>query len=328
MANIRSIIVVVATMMLSWTSLAFTPYARTLGNSAVKPDSQRQLSSASPVRIALTFDDLPWTGAPQAAKRRKLGDARLLETLRKHRAPATGFVNCGKIRGDDTSLRAWLAAGHGLGNHTWHHHSLDVVGARVWLEDVRLCDSTLRTLLGKPAQYFRYPMLRQGATRARRDSAARGLTEMGYRNGHVSIDNSDFIVERSYVRARQAGDERAVAAITTAYVEHMRTMVRHARQVAQRKLGRDVAHVLLLHVGQLNAEVLDRLLLALEADGAEFVSLETALSDPVYGRADDYIGAKGLSWLYRIAPVDPADEAWDSAESIRLEAVLARFASK
>jgi peptidoglycan-N-acetylglucosamine deacetylase len=275
----------------------------------------------------LTFDDLPWTGGPQGAKARQAGDARLLETLAKHRAPATGFVNCGKIRGDDSSLRAWLAAGHGLGNHTWHHHSLDVVGARIWLQDVRRCDSTLRTLLGKPVRFFRYPMLRQGATRARRDSAARGLAAIGYRNGHVSIDNSDFIVERPYVRAREAGDARAVAAIATEYVEHMRTMVRHARQVSQRKLGREVAHVLLLHVGQLNADVLDRLLRALKADGAEFISLDTALSDPVYGLPDEYIGPKGLSWLFRIAPIDPADEAWDSAESVRLEAALARFAN-
>jgi hypothetical protein len=169
-------------------------------------------------------------------------------------------------------------------------------------------------------------MLRQGSTRARRDSAARGLAAMGYRNGHVSIDNSDFLVERPYTQALQAGDRTAVEAITALYVEHMLTMLRHAREVAQRKLGRDVAHIMLLHVGQLNADVLDRLLRALEADGAEFVSLETALSDPVYASPEVYVGPRGLSWLYRIAPVDPADEAWDSAEAVRVERALARHA--
>ena len=105
-------------------------------------------------------------------------------------------------------------------------------------------------------------------------------------------------------------------------VEHIVAATRHTREVARRKLGRDVDHILLLHASTLVADNLDAVLSALEAQGFEFISLEEALRDPVYQRPDSYLGSKGVSWLYRIDPLSEADVAWDDAEADRLRARL------
>lgn len=78
----------------------------------------------------MTFDDLP-AGAAVAddlASLRQLTQ-RLLEAVRKHRIPAVGFVNEGRlftgnagpseVAGRTALLRMWLDAGLELGNHSY-----------------------------------------------------------------------------------------------------------------------------------------------------------------------------------------------------------------
>ncbi len=93
-------------------------------------------------------------------------------------------------------------------------------------------------------------------------------------------------------------------------------------EVAKRKLRRDGSHVLLLHLNQLNADHIGAALDSLAADGAEFVPLDTVLGDALYSLPDLYVGGRGWSWLYRIAPFDPADAVWDDAEAARVDTLL------
>lgn len=285
------------------------------------------IAAQPPLRIALTIDDLPWSGPSPSAAERRDGSDRIIAALHAHRAPATAFVNCDNVRGDTALLRAWLDAGFALDNHTARHLDIDAVGAAAWLADARVCDGMLRSL-GVVPRYLRFPMLRQGATLARRDSGARGLAALGVRTAHVTIDDSDYLIAEAYRRVRATGEEGSVAAraaIVALYVEHMLACTRHAEDVALRKLGRPVAHVLLLHASRLNADHLAAVLRALEKRGATFIALDEALRDPVYGRRDEYVGARGLSWLYRIAPLDPADGAWNARETARVVALLRRI---
>jgi len=274
------------------------------------------------VQVAITVDDLPWSEPSANAETRSTANTRLIHTLRQRRAPASLFVNCARAGNDIPLLKEWLAQGFELGNHTAQHLSIDQAGAAAWLKDVRACDTSLRALTGKSPRFFRYPMLRQGATRARRDSAGDGIARLGYLNAHVTIDNSEYLIAHAYQRAALASDAGAKAAMADLYVTHLRSAFRHARDVSKRKLRREVAHVLLQHINQLNVDHLGTLLDSLAADGAVFVPLNTALLDPVYSMPDLYIGSQGWSWLYRIAPLDPKDAEWDNAEARRVEAAL------
>ncbi|MBA3404871.1 MAG: polysaccharide deacetylase family protein [Gemmatimonadaceae bacterium] len=270
----------------------------------------------------MTLDDLPWSGPSVNEGVRTRGTASIIGSLSDRGVPASGFVNCANIRGNSSILRAWLAAGVELGNHTARHLDIDRVGSAAWLEDVRDCDVALRTLTGRPPRFFRYPMLRQGATRARRDSAARALSSMGYVNAHVTIDNSESRIALAYRLASEANDREAMTSIADIYVRHLRAAFLHAREVAKRKLRRDGSHVLLLHLNQLNADHIGAALDSLAADGAEFVPLDTVLGDALYSLPDLYVGGRGWSWLYRIAPFDPADAVWDDVEAARVDTLL------
>ena len=250
--------------------------------------------------VAITIDDLPFVGGVGPGDSVPAASARILAALAKHGVKAAGFVVCDRIRPKAPVLKAWLAAGHTLGNHSTTHRAFDRLDLAAWTADVRGCKARLEAVAGQPVPWFRYPYLQRGRTVAARDGGLAALRAMGHRPAPVSVDTGEWILVKPYVEALRRGDRQTAAAIGEAYVRHVVAASRHFRQVAQRQLGRPVPHVLLLHANALAADHLDALLAALKADGFGFVPLETALADPIYRRADHYTGPIGLSWLYRI----------------------------
>lgn len=282
----------------------------TLVASAAEPVTP--VSAPESYEIAITIDDLPWAGAVPPDGR-KAATLRLLDQLDKAGVKATGFVNCGKP--DQELLDLWVRRGHTLGNHTTEHLDIDKVPLEDWLTDARTCRASLSERLGAPPVFFRYPYLRNGKVEASRDRAHAVLTgELGHTVGRVSVDNHDWKLGFLYGDALVAGDAVRAAAIADYYPGHLRDAVHNYRDVARRKLGRDVKHVLLLHANALAADHLADALEVLRQDGARFISLEEALADPVYAMPDAYLGGGGLSWLYHVRPDDQRyvwdDKAW------------------
>ncbi len=272
-------------------------------------------------RIAVTVDDLPWNG-PAPPEGREPATQRLLAALEAHGAPAAGFVTCRRVTADAPILRLWLERGMTLGNHSDAHRDLNSAPLDLWLEDVRTCDARLREVIGGAVRFFRYPMLHQGPTDERQQAVLQLLRELDYRIAHVTADNSEFMLSRPYEEAMRSGDEGKAGRIGGLLIEHIVSVVHHVQDVARRKLGRDVDQVLLLHATELVADYMDALLDTLAAEGFLFISLEEALADPVYQLPDAYTGPKGLSWLYRIEPIDPEDVAWDDAQAEALGEAL------
>ncbi|HEV2130291.1 MAG TPA: hypothetical protein VGR27_04285, partial [Longimicrobiaceae bacterium] len=139
-------------------------------------------------------------------------------------------------------------------------------------------------------------------------------------NAHVTVDNSDWILAAAYGEAIRAGNPPLQEEIGAAFLEHIMSAVRHYQEIAQRKVGRDVPHILLLHANTLVADQMDALLERLRDEGFRFVSTSEALRDPVYRQPDDYIGPRGLSWLYRIEPATPEAVEWDDEQAAALNA--------
>jgi peptidoglycan/xylan/chitin deacetylase (PgdA/CDA1 family) len=272
-------------------------------------------------RIAITIDDLPWNG-PAPAEGREAATDRLLQALAGRGIVVTGFVRCAGTGREGEILRIWLDHGMALGNHSESHRDLNSASLDLWLEDVRTCDLRLRDVVGEPVRYFRYPMLHQGPTPERREAALELLRELDYEIAHVSVDNSEYLFSRPYEAAVSTGDTVEARRIGRRLVEHIVRAVRHAQDVARRKVGRDVDHILLLHATLLVSDQMGALLDALAAEGFRFVSLEEALRDPIYQRRDGYVGRSGLSWLYRMEPASPDDANWDDAEAARIRRAL------
>lgn len=284
------------------------------GRPAAAPES---LSTGA---LALTFDDLPWVGAVPPGESQVQPTGRILAALRRHDAPAIGFVDCARIGPGAQVLRLWLDAGQRLGNHTANHVDLNRAEPSAWAAAARSCDRDLRALTGDSTVYFRYPYLHRGRTPARFRAGKQTLAELGAPIAPVTIVTLDWLLAVPYTSALRAGNEARAREIGAAFIDHVARTAAHYREVAQKRVGRDIAHVLLLHANALVADYLDELLGRLSQDGFRFVPLEYALRDPVYALPDDYIGPEGLSWLYRFEPAAPELAAWDKEEEARLRA--------
>jgi glyoxylase-like metal-dependent hydrolase (beta-lactamase superfamily II)/peptidoglycan/xylan/chitin deacetylase (PgdA/CDA1 family) len=268
--------------------------------------------------LAVTVDDLPYVGPVAHGETAQAAELRIVEALKKHHVPVTGFVVCSRITTEAT-LDPWLRAQVPLSNHSTQHKSIDALPARDWDSDVRGCAEKLKTLAHAPPEYFRFPFLMTGATQERRDEALRKLHEWSMKPAPVSIDTSEWALAAPYVKAKDSGDAATVKAIQQAYVEHVLRATRHYRAVSREVAGREVKQVLLLHANALAADTLDALLVKLQTEHARFVALPDALNDPVYSQADQWAGKVGLSWLYRLGPQTRERWSWDDAEATALQ---------
>lgn len=278
--------------------------------------------------IAVTFDDLPATHGGYGAMKQTTD--RLLDALASAKVPAIGFVNESKLFTGGAAevdqrtalLRAWLDAGHDLGNHSYSHVAIDQVPFQQYADDVIKGETVTRRLLAERAKrlaFFRHPQLRTGPTEAYRVQLARFLKERGYTVAPVTIDNNDFIFANAYQQARARNDTATAATIADAYISYMEQVIEHFETLSRAFLGYEVRQTLLLHANALNADHFGRLAAMMRARGYRFITLSDALTDRAYALPEAQ-SPRGLSWLHRWMlakgqPLreEPAQPAWIDA---------------
>ena len=275
---------------------------------AVAPEGRVTAPGSRPTRrVAVTMDDPHLEESPRLDPRAR--DAAILQTLAARGAHAALFV-CG-MRVDSVEgaalLARWSAAGHSLGNHSYSHryfHSSKMSVAD-FASEVDRGDAVLRPhLASAPRRRFRFPFLKEGDTREKRDGARRALAERGYTNGYVTIDASDWAFDARLTRRLGRDPSADVAPLRAAYVAHMLDRARYYDDLARTVLGRPVAHTMLVHHSLLNALFLGDVLDALVADGWTLIDAEAAFADPLSRRAPDVLPA-GESLIWSMAKERP-----------------------
>lgn len=268
------------------------------------------LPLAAQKRIALTFDDLPFTPPTVALEAQRALTAKLLGSLRRHRVPAIGFVNedkllvKGEVDGRIGLLEAWLDAGFELGNHNWGHVGFQATPLAAYEDAVVRGDAVTRWLLarrGKAPRYYRHTFTQTGPTKEAKAAFEAFLAERGYAVAPFTVEHDDFVFAAVYEDAVRHGHAREAAKVLEAYVAHLDPAMETFESMAAELFGRDVPQILLIHASRLNAEALEAMLARLERRGYAFISLEDALKDPAYASPDGYVGPRGPSWLLRWA---------------------------
>lgn len=84
--------------------------------------------------VALTFDDGP----------RPVYTDRVIDLLEAHDAKGTFFVTGGEASDSPESLRALVAAGEEIGNHTWSHRRLLALSQQTIAEEIERTDAVIR----------------------------------------------------------------------------------------------------------------------------------------------------------------------------------------
>ncbi len=257
---------------------------------ALDAQAQAAGSAPRPTRMAITVDDLPSHGPLPPGKSRAQVHAELLAAFERHGLPEVrGFVIGERAQASDDereALRLWTAAGQPLGNHTWSHPNMEVIGVDAYLDDIDRNEASLAELTGDSSgeswRSFRYPYLRQGFDQDSSTRVRAHLAERGYQIAEVTIDFWDWDYQTPYVRCLAAAQDIGVAALRRTYLERALELLDWHRAAALDAFGRPISHVLLLHAGVFTAEMIDELLDAYEARGVVWISLEEALADPVY----------------------------------------------
>ncbi len=238
-------------------------------------------------QVALTFDDLPVHGpVPAGVSRTELFE-QIVTTLRNAGAPPTyGFINAkGLEDGEDNraALRLWRAAGHPLANHTYSHMDLHQHDAGRYKEEVIANEPILQELMGEEDwRWFRYPYLREGETLDKRNAIRTFLDERGYRIAQVTIDFQDYAYNAPYVRCLERRDLRAIEQLKANYLARADERLSASEEASRRLYGRNIKHVMLLHVGAFQPLVLPHLFELLERRGYTMVTLQDAQSDRAY----------------------------------------------
>jgi peptidoglycan/xylan/chitin deacetylase (PgdA/CDA1 family) len=109
----------------------------------------RKLMHGDPTsrQISITFDDGPHTDYTP----------KLLKILDRYHAGATFFVVGEKAEQEPELVKAEVAAGHSVGNHTYHHVNLTKIPERLVATEILACGNVIEGITGTRPHLFRPP---------------------------------------------------------------------------------------------------------------------------------------------------------------------------
>jgi peptidoglycan/xylan/chitin deacetylase (PgdA/CDA1 family) len=256
-------------------------------------------TNAAP-EFAITMDDFHWRNAVHLTGEER--SRAILKTLDTHHVKAALFVIGGNADSEQgkTLLKSWDQAGHLIGNHTYSHRPLGAgMTATQFEEDITRAETVLKDLKSF-RKVFRFPLLREGDTAAKRDQVRAFLKARGYRVGHVTIDNSDWAID-ARLRKRLESDPRAdVTPYRDFYLEHIWDRAQYYGSLAKKVMGRSVRHTLLMHFNLLNALFLGDLIEMFRRKGWKLIDAAEAFRDPVF-RAEPKNVPAGESIVWALA---------------------------
>lgn len=255
------------------------------------------------LKVALTFDDLPINGTLPEGKKESDFARDTIAVLKKHRIPPSyGFINADKLeRNPDgaLALKIWVDGGHPLANHTYNHLNFTQNSVADFQREILRNEPALELLMppGKFAKHdwrwFRYPYLHEGDTLEKRRAVRAFLAENGYRIAQTTLDWEDYMWNSAHARCWARKDEASLKWLRESYLSSARDFIRFQVDLSRKVFGRDINHVMLLHLGSFSSHILPDLFKLLDEEGFEIVTLEEAQKDPVYDYDPDVASPNG-----------------------------------
>lgn len=252
-------------------------------------------------QFSITMDDFYWQNAVRltAAERNES----ILNTLQTNSIKAALFVIGRNIDSEEGKqlLWPWDKAGHLIGNHTYSHRSYSMSETVVadYLQDILRAEELLKQF-PHFQKYFRFPALKEGETAAKRDAMRALLAEHGYHVGHVTIDNSDWLIDQRLTARLKKDPGADVKPYRDFYMEHMWARAEYYDALARRVMGRPVKHTVLVHFNLLNGLFLNDLIAMFKSKGWQPIDAEEAFIDPVFSAKPKVLPA-GESIVWSLA---------------------------
>lgn len=263
------------------------------------------VSSASQ-QVAFTFDDLPAHGdLPPGETRLQIAESILRTLHEQHMPPTYGLINAERLEknpGDLAVLKAWRAAGNPLGSHTYSHPSINDLTPDQFEADIARNEPVLSKLMkGQDWHWLRYPFLLEGDTLEKRHAVRAYLQQNHYQIAQVSLDFGDYLWNAPYARCMVKNDDQAIRNLRASYLDTADKYITVFRDLTHTLYGREIAYILLLHIGAFDAKMLPDLIDLFRRRGFTFTTLPEAMKDPVYREDPDMALKYGGAFQEQVA---------------------------
>lgn len=252
-------------------------------------------------RISITIDDphIRQTPLYDPFERNRM----ILDNLAEYDVKAALFV-CGMRVDSDSGrviLDSWNNAGHMMCNHSYSHlyYPSAKFTPEMFGNDFLKGDSIVSSY-SNFVKLFRFPYLKEGQDSEKRDFMRNLLYINGYKNGHVSIDASDWYIDQRLTERLKSDPDADLTPYKDFYFQHIKERADYYNSLALEVLGREPDHILLLHHNLLSALFLDDLIQMFKDNGWEIIDAETAFKDPIYSSNPGVLPA-GESIIWSLA---------------------------
>ncbi len=281
-------------------SVAFSALLFTFSNNK-QPNVHIENQQKDKPKIAFTFDDGRTDDI--GGYKLKVWNEMLLANLKKHNLKAILFSSgankttpLGKY-----VLSSWNDAGHLIANHTFTHPSFNRKNTSLEAFKIELTknDSIIRAY-SNYYRYFRFPFLKEGDTKEKIEGFRAFMKEKGYKNGHVTIDASDWYIANRLAKRLNENPKADISGFREYYKMHLLDRATFYDSLAYQLTNRRINHVILLHHNLAAALFLDDLIKHFVANGWEITDADKAYTDKIYDEVPNRIPA-GESLIWALA---------------------------
>ena len=254
-------------------------------------------SQARP-EISFTIDDPQMLVTPlKSAKQRN--DA-ILSAFESFQITGALFV-CG-MRVDNKEgvelLTQWDKQGHMIAHHSYSHLNLNQSSTTIKIfEDDFIKTEKMISSYKNFSKVFRFPFLKEGETKEKRDAIRHFLKSKSYSHGYVTIDASDWYIEMKMKEALAKNPKLDLTPYKRFYLQHIWERAQFYHELSLKVFKREVKHTLLLHHNLLNSLFLKDLMQMFQEKGWKLISAKEAFSDSVFKEMPNVVPAgEGLIW--------------------------------
>jgi peptidoglycan/xylan/chitin deacetylase (PgdA/CDA1 family) len=231
--------------------------------------------------IALSLDDapMPSTAVFNGVEKTR----RIVQALQSANCPAVGIFAIGKYAHTPTGLKRlymYADAGHIIANHSYNHYKLNDITTQEFIDDIKKAHEVL-SVIPNFRLLFRFPGLAEGKDKTQRQEVIQALRNMGYREGYITVSNSEYYLSKLFVDAVKDGKTVDYDKLKDLYINILWDCIATNHKLAYKVLQRKVKHILLLHENDLAALFIGDLIAHIRKQGWKIISIEEAYQDPI-----------------------------------------------
>ncbi len=198
-------------------------------------------------------------------------------------------------------LSEWDKQEHKIANHTFSHPNFNDKNntIKVFEQELLQTDSIINQY-EQYVKYFRFPYLKEGKTKEKIEGIRSILEKNNYRNGHVTIDASDWYVNSRLINQMTYRKKVDTLAFEAFYLDHIIERATFYDSISYELNGRHIKHTLLLHHNLTSALFLKSLIKRFKLEGWEIIDAIEAYKDPIYTRVPT-VEPAGESLIWSLA---------------------------